>query len=166
MPSFDIVSLVNMAEVDNAFQQAKKEIDQRYDFKGTDTGVERIQTEKENGIRLKSSTEARLESAREIMVTKLAKRNISLRSVRYGKIEPSGKHQLQLITFQSGLEVEKAKAIVKLIKDSKLKVQGAIMGDSVRVSGKNRDDLQSAMALMRSNSEQLDIDIGFENFRD
>jgi uncharacterized protein YajQ (UPF0234 family) len=166
MPSFDIVSSVNMAEVDNAFQQAKKEIDQRYDFKGTDTGVERIQTEKENGIRLKSSTEARLESAREIMVTKLAKRNISLRSVRYGKIELSGKHQLQLITFQSGLEVEKAKAIVKLIKDSKLKVQGAIMGDSVRVAGKNRDDLQSAMALMRSNSEQLDIDIGFENFRD
>jgi len=166
MPSFDIVSSVNMQEVDNAFQQAKKEIDQRYDFKGTDTGAERIQTEKENGIRLKSSEQARLDAAREILVTKLAKRGISLRSVRYGKVEQSGKHQLQLITFQSGLEVEKAKAIVKLIKDSKTKVQGAIQGDSVRVSGKNRDDLQAAMALIRANSEQLDVDVGFENFRD
>jgi len=166
MPSFDIVSKVNMAEVDNAFQQAKKEIDQRYDFKGTDTGVERVQTEKENGIRIKSSTEQRLEAAREIVVTKLAKRGISLRSVKYGTVEQSGKNQLQLITFQSGLAVEKAKAIVKLIKDSKLKVQGAIQGDSVRVSGKNRDDLQSAMQLMRSKSEELDVDIGFENFRD
>ena len=166
MPSFDIVSKVNMQEVDNAFQQAKKEIDQRYDFKGTDTGVDRVQTEKENGIKLKSSTEQRLESAREIVVTKLAKRGISLRSVRYGKIEQSGKLQLQTITFQSGLEAEKAKALVKLIKDSKLKVQGAIQGDSVRVSGKNRDDLQEAMKLVRGKSEELDVDVGFENFRD
>ena len=166
MPSFDIVSSVNMQEVDNAFQQAKKEIDQRYDFKGTDTGVERVQTEKENGIRLKSSEAPRLEAAREIVVTKLAKRGISLRSVKYGKIEQSGKHHLQLITFQSGLEVEKAKAIVKLIKDSKTKVQGAIQGDSVRVSGKNRDDLQAAMQLVRTQAETLDVDVGFENFRD
>jgi cyclic-di-GMP-binding protein len=166
VPSFDIVSTVNMQEVDNAFQQAKKEIDQRYDFKGTDTGVERVQNEKENGIRLKSTTEQRLEAAREITVTKLAKRGVSLRSVRYGKVEQSGKHHLQLITFQSGLEVEKAKALVKLIKDSKIKVQGAIQGDSVRVSGKNRDDLQSAMQLVRGKSEELDVDVGFENFRD
>ncbi len=166
MPSFDIVSKVNMAEVDNAFQQAKKEIDQRYDFKGTDTGVERVQTEKENGIRIKSSTEQRLEAAREIVVTKLAKRGISLRSVKYGTVEQSGKNQLQLITFQSGLAVEKAKAIVKLIKDFEAQGAGRDPGRQRARLGKNRDDLQSAMQLMRQKSEELDVDIGFENFRD
>ncbi|HXN81866.1 MAG TPA: YajQ family cyclic di-GMP-binding protein [Myxococcales bacterium] len=166
MPSFDIVSKVNQQEVDNAFQQAKKEIDQRYDFKGTETALERVQTEKENGIKLRSSTEQRLEAAREVLVQKIAKRGVSLRSVKYGKVEQSGKLQLQTLTFQQGLEVEKAKAIVKLIKDSKLKVQGAIQGDAVRVSGKSRDDLQAAMQLVRGNSEQLDVDIGFENFRE
>src|SRR6187551_739960 len=139
MPSFDIVSKVNFAEVDNAFQQSKKEVDQRYDFKGTDTAVERVQNEKENGIRVKSNEAPRLETAREVIVTKLAKRGISLRSVKYGPVEQSGKVHSQLLTFISGLEIEKAKALVKLIKDSKIKVQGAIQGDSVRVSGKNRD---------------------------
>jgi cyclic-di-GMP-binding protein len=166
MPSFDIVSKVNMQEVDNAFQQAKKEIDQRYDFKGTDTAIERVQTEKENGIKLRSATEPRLEAAREIVLQKIAKRGISLRSVKYGAVEPSGKLQLQTLTFVQGLEVEKAKALVKLIKDSKIKVQGAIQGDTVRVSGKNRDDLQAAMQLVRANADGLDVDVGFENFRD
>jgi cyclic-di-GMP-binding protein len=166
MPSFDIVSKVNMQEVDNAFQQAKKEIDQRYDFKGTDTAIERVQTEKENGIKLRSSTEPRLEAAREIVLQKIAKRGISLRSVKYGAVEQSGKLQLQTLTFVQGLEVEKAKALVKLVKDSKIKVQGAIQGDTVRVSGKNRDDLQAAMQLVRANADGLDVDVGFENFRD
>jgi uncharacterized protein YajQ (UPF0234 family) len=166
MPSFDIVSKVDMQEVDNAFQQSKKEIDQRYDFKGTETALERVTTEKENGIKLRSSTEQRLEAAREVLLQKIAKRGISLRSVKYGKIEQSGKHHLQTLTFVQGLEVEKAKAVVKLVKDSKIKVQGAIQGDAVRVSGKNRDDLQEAMKLVRANAEALDIDVGFENFRD
>jgi cyclic-di-GMP-binding protein len=164
MPSFDIVSRVNDQEVDNAFQQAKKEIDQRYDFKGTDTGLEKA--EKEKGLRIKSSTEQRLESAREVLMQKLAKRGIPLRGVTYGKVEQSGKLVLQLITFAQGLESEKAKALVKAIKDSKLKVQGSIQGDSVRVTGKSKDDLQAAMQLARSKQDELKVDVQFENFRD
>jgi uncharacterized protein YajQ (UPF0234 family) len=167
MPSFDVVSKVEEQEVDNAFQQAKKEIDQRYDFKGTDTGLERPQDPKDKGgIRLKSSTEERLNSAREVLVTKLAKRGISLRAVKYGDVTQSGKVHQQMITFAQGIEPEKAKALAKAIKDSKLKVTAAIQGDSLRISGKNKDDLQAAMALLRSKQEEAGVDIGFENFRD
>ena len=164
MPSFDIVSKVDQQEIDNAFQQAKKELDQRYDFKGTDTTLEKL--DKEKALRIRTSSEPKLEAAREVLVQKLAKRGISLRSVKYGDPEQTGKLTQQSLTFAEGIEPEKAKAIVKLIKDSKLKVQGAIQGDTVRVSGKNRDDLQSAMQLLRAKSEELDVDIGFENFRD
>jgi uncharacterized protein YajQ (UPF0234 family) len=164
MPSFDIVSKINFQEVDNAFQQAKKEIDQRYDFKGTETTL--AKDDKEQAIKLKSTTEQRLEAAREIVVQKLAKRGVSLRSVKYGDVEQSGKFQSQSLTFAQGIEAEKGKAIAKLIKDSKLKVQAAIQGDSLRVSGKSKDDLQSAMQLVRANSESIDVDVGFENFRD
>ena len=167
MPSFDIVSKVNEQEVDNAFQQAKKELEQRYDFKGTESSLERATDPKaKGGIKLKSTTEQKLEAAREIIVTKLAKRGVSLRSVKYGDAAQSGKYWLQTLTFTEGIEVEKAKALVKLIKDSKLKVQGAIQGDAVRVSSKSRDDLQGAMQLVRSKSEELNVDVGFENFRD
>jgi cyclic-di-GMP-binding protein len=164
MPSFDIVSKVNFQEVDNAFQQAKKEIDQRYDFKGTETLLEKL--DKEQALRLRSTTENRLEAAREVIVQRLARRGVSLRSVKYGPVEQTGKLVQQSLTFAQGIEPEKAKAIVKLIKDSKIKVQGAIQGDSLRVSGKNRDDLQAAMKLVRGQSEAMDVDIGFENFRD
>ena len=152
MPSFDIVNKVNAQEVDNAFQQARKEIEQRYDFKGTDTHLEK--KEKEQGIQIRSSTEQRLEAAREVLVQKLAKRGVSLRGVKYGNVEQSGKVVQQLLTFAQGIETEKAKAIVKLIKDSKIKVQGAIQGDSVRVSGKSRDDLQQAMQLVRGKQDE------------
>jgi uncharacterized protein YajQ (UPF0234 family) len=165
MPSFDIVSKVSEPEVDNAFQQAKKEIDQRYDFKGTETGLDKV-TAPEKGIKLRSTTEQRLEAARSVLMEKLAKRGVPLRGVKYGAVEQSGKLVQQVISFQQGIEVEKAKALVKAIKDSKLKVQGAIQGDSVRVSGKSRDDLQSAMALARSKQDELKVDLMFENFRD
>ena len=164
MPSFDIVNKVNAQEVDNAFQQARKEIEQRYDFKGTDTHLEK--KDKAQGIQIRSSTEQRLEAAREVLVQKLAKRGVSLRGVKYGNVEQSGKVVQQLLTFAQGIETEKAKAIVKLIKESKLKVQGAIQGDSVRVSGKARDDLQSVMQLVRGKQEELGVDTQFENFRD
>ena len=166
MPSFDIVSKVNMQEVDNAWQQAKKEIEQRYDFKGTETTVEKV--EKEFGLRIKSLTDAKLEAAREVLVQKLAKRGVPLRGVKYGDIEKTGQKGAvqQLLTFAQGIEIEKAKAVVKLIKDSKLKVQGSIQGDSVRVSGKNKDDLQAAMQLIRANADKLEVDAGFDNFRD
>ena len=164
MPSFDIVSKVNEQEVDNAFQQARKEIEQRYDFKGTDTFLER--KDKEKGLQIRSSTEQRLEAAREVLVQKLAKRGVSLRGVKYGPIEQSGKVVQQLLTFAQGIEAEKAKAIVKMIKDSKLKVQGAIQGVSVRVSGKSRDDLQQVIQMVRSKQDELGVDTQFENCRD
>jgi cyclic-di-GMP-binding protein len=165
MPSFDIVSKVNEQEVDNAFQQAKKEVDQRYDFKGTETTLEKVAAP-EKGLRIRSSTEQRLEAARSVLVEKLAKRNVALRGLKYGDVEHSGKHVSQVLTFAQGIETEKAKALVKAIKDSKLKVQGAIQGDSVRVSGKSRDDLQAAMQLARSKMDELKVDLMFENFRD
>jgi len=162
MPSFDIVNKVNEQEVDNAFQQARKEIEQRYDFKGTETHLEK--KEKEKGIQIRSSTEQRLEAAREVLVQKLAKRGVSLRGVKYGGVEASGKSFLQLLTFAQGIEIEKAKAIVKLIKDNKIKVQGAIQGDAVRVSGKNRDDLQAAIRLLRATD--FGVDLQFINMRE
>ncbi|HKC58635.1 MAG TPA: YajQ family cyclic di-GMP-binding protein [Myxococcales bacterium] len=164
MPSFDIVNKVNEQEVDNALQQARKEIEQRYDFKGTDTHLEK--KDREKGLQIRSSTEQRLEAAREVLVQKLAKRGVSLRGVKYGPVEQSGKTVQQLLTFVQGIEAEKAKAIVKMIKDSKLKVQGAIQGDSVRVSGKSRDDLQQVMQMVRGKQDELGIDTEFENFRD
>ncbi len=165
MPSFDIVSKVNEQEVDNAFQQAKKEIDQRYDFKGTETTLEKVSAP-EKGLRIRSSTEQRLEAARTVLVEKMAKRGVPLRGLKYGNLEQSGKYVSQVLTFVQGIETEKAKALVKAIKDSKLKVQGAIQGDSVRVSGKSRDDLQSAMQIARSKQDELKVDLTFENFRD
>ena len=164
MPSFDIVNKVNEQEVDNAFQQARKEIEQRYDFKGTDTHLEK--KDKEKGLQIRSSTEQRLEAAREVLLQKLAKRGVSLRGVKYGPIEQSGKVVQQLLTFAQGIEADKAKAIVKMIKDSKLKVQGAIQGDSVRVSGKSRDDLQQVIQMVRGKQDELGVDTQFENFRD
>jgi uncharacterized protein YajQ (UPF0234 family) len=165
MPSFDVVSKVNEQEVDNAFQQAKKEIDQRYDFKGTETSLEKV-TAPEKGLRIRSTTEQRLEAARAVLVEKMAKRGVPLRGLKYGNVEQSGKQVSQVLSFSQGIEVEKAKAIVKAIKDSKLKVQGSIQGDAVRVSGKSRDDLQSAMQLVRGKQDELKVDLMFENFRD
>ena len=165
MPSFDIVSKVSEPEVENAFQQAKKEIDQRYDFKGTETTLAML-APPEKGIKVRSSNEQRLEAARHVLVEKLAKRGVALRGVKYGDLEHSGKFVSQSLTFAQGIEIEKAKALVKAIKDSKLKVQGAIQGDAVRVSGKNRDDLQAAMQLARGKQDELQVDLIFENFRD
>ena len=165
MPSFDIVSKINEAEVENALQQAKKEVDQRYDFKGTETTMEKV-APPEKGLKVRSTTQDRLDAARTVLVEKLAKRNVALRGVKYGDVEHSGKYVSQVLSFNQGIESEKAKALVKAIKDSKLKVQGSIQGDSVRVAGKSRDDLQSAMALARAKQDELAVDLMFENFRD
>ncbi len=165
MPSFDIVSKVNEQEVDNAFQQAKKEIDQRYDFKGTETTLEKV-IAPEKGLKVRSSAEPRLEAARTVLVEKMAKRGVPLRGLKYGPIEQSGKYVSQTLTFVQGIEIEKAKALVKMIKDSKLKVQGSIQGDAVRVSGKNRDDLQTVIQMARGKQDELKVDLAFENFRD
>src|SRR2546430_10802779 len=156
MPSFDIVSKVNEQEVDNAFQQAKKEIDQRYDFKGTETSLERV-TAPEKGIKLRSTAEQRLEAARTVLVEKMAKRGVPLRGLKYGAIEQSGKHVQQTLTFVQGIETEKAKALVKMIKDSKLKEQGSIQGDPVRFSGKSSDDLHSVMQMTLAKPAELTV---------
>lgn len=164
MPSFDIVSKVNIAELDNAFQQARKEIDTRYDFKGVQASIDR---QPDNVFLLKSSTEERLGAVREVLFTRLAKRGISLRNLEVGKAEPSGVNQYkQTVKVVEGISPEKAKKIVALIKGSRLKVQPAIQGDVVRVSGKNRDDLQSTIALLRGKLDELELELQFINFRD
>src|SRR5260370_16197734 len=154
MPSFDIVSKVNEQEVDNAFQQAKKEIDQRYDFKGTETALEKVAAP-EKGLKIRSTTEQRIEAARSVLMEKLAKRGVPLRGVKYGNVEQSGKYVSQVLSFTQGIEGEKAKAIVKALKDSKLKIQGSIQGDAVRVSRTKRADLHSAVDLVHGKQEGL-----------
>jgi len=101
-----------------------------------------------------------------VLVEKMAKRGVPLRGLKYGALEQSGKHVSQVLSFVQGIETEKAKAIVKAIKDSKLKVQGSIQGDAVRVSGKSRDDLQAVIQMVRGKQDELKVDLGFENFRD
>jgi uncharacterized protein YajQ (UPF0234 family) len=165
MPSFDIVSEVNMAELDNAIAQAKKELETRYDLKGAKASLEKL--EKDNEIQLKANTEERIAIIRELLLAKISKRGISLRNVDFGKIEASGvQMHKQSLTVKEGIAIEKAKKIVAFIKDSKLKVQGSIQGELVRVTGKNRDDLQAAMALLRGQGEDLELALQFTNFRD
>jgi len=172
MPSFDIVNKVNEQEVDNAFQQARKEIEQRYDFKGTDTHLEK--KDKEKGIQIRSSTEQRLEAAREVLVQKLAKRGVSLRGVKYGTVEQSGKTMQQLLTFVQGIETEKAFLDVlkqgtggrSLNKNVSCLMPPATRWRVSRVSGKSRDDLQQVMHLVRGKQDELGVDTQFENFRE
>ena len=165
MPSFDIVSKIDKAEVDNAWTQAKKELEQRYDFKGTGTAIDK--DEKTGSLVIKTNSEMKLDSAWEVLGQKLAKRGIPLRGVTRGDIEKAGGTVVkQTVTFQQGIPVEKGKEIVKLLKDSKIKVQAAIQGEELRVSGKNRDDLQAAMQLIRGQAEALSVDVQFTNFRD
>lgn len=161
MPSFDVVSKLNLQEVDNAFNQTQKEIITRYDFKNTDTEL----TREDKVITIKSATEDRLKMAVDVMYEKLVKRGVSLKFVEAGEILPTAKgHSQQILTMQDGIVQEKAKLIVKAIKESKLKVQGSIQGDSVRVTGKNKDDLQSAMQLLRG--QDFEVELQFNNFRD
>ncbi len=161
MPSFDVVCQLDRHEVDNALQQANKELAQRYDFKGTDSKVELT----DDGIVVRSNSEGRLDAARDVLETKLVKRKVSLRSLDPQKPQPAGSGTYrQLIKLQEGISKEKAKEIVKAIKDSKLKVQASIQGDVVRVSGKKRDLLQETIALLKGGDFELPL--SFINFRD
>lgn len=164
MPSFDTVSQVDVAELDNALQQAKKEIETRYDFKGVKASIDR---QPGNVFQLKAPNEERLGAVREVLFTRLAKRNISLRNLEVGKAEESGLNQFkQTVKVIEGITPEKAKKIIAVIKDAKLKVQPSIQGDVVRVTGKNRDDLQAAIALLRGQMDALELELQFINFRD
>jgi uncharacterized protein YajQ (UPF0234 family) len=161
MPSFDVVNKVDKAEVQNAFQQAQKELAQRYDFKGTDTELERTET----GFVIRSSTEGRLEAAYQVLQEKLAKRKVSLKNLDAKKVEPGPKSSFkQSIDLVEGIEVEKGRRIVSEIKGLKLKVQAQIMDDQVRVTGKNRDDLQAVIQKLRG--LELGVDLQFVNRRD
>jgi cyclic-di-GMP-binding protein len=162
MPSFDVVSKVNLQELDNALLTAAKEVGQRYDFRGTNTTLERTP----EGIILRTSDEPHANSAVQVLRERMAKRNVSQRCLDVGQIEPAaGRTVRVLIKIKQGIEIEMAKKLVKLLKESKqLKVQGSIQGDEVRVTGKNKDDLQAAIALLRR--EDFGVDLQFVNFRD
>jgi uncharacterized protein YajQ (UPF0234 family) len=161
MPSFDVVCKLDLQEVDNAINQTLKEVGQRFDFKGTPTEVRR----EANALHLRSADDFKVRALADILREKLARRQVPLKALREGPIEPgpagSAKQQLDL---QEGIETDKAREIVKLIKDAKLKVQAAIQGDQVRVTGKKRDDLQTVMKLLRDGD--LGIAMQFVNFRD
>ena len=161
MPSFDVVSEPDMVEVKNALEQANKEISTRFDFKGSDARVEL----KENELTLFADDEFKLGQVKDVLVNKMAKRQVDVRFLKDGKKDKiSGDKLKQAIEIQKGIQGDLAKKIVRVIKDSKIKVQAAIQGDSVRVTGAKRDDLQTAMALIKK--ELSDLPLSFDNFRD
>ena len=161
MPSFDIVSEVNQVEVRNAVDQANKEVSTRYDFKGSDARIESA----EKVLTIYADAEFQLDQVKDILLGKLAKRAVDVRCLEHGKLEKvSGNKVKQAITVREGIETELSKKIVRLIKDSKLKLQASIQGEAVRVSGAKRDILQECIALVRK--EITDFPLQFNNFRD
>ena len=159
--SFDIVSKVDIQEVRNAIEQAIKEVRARFDLKDSRS---EINLEGNDAIQLASVDEYKLEAVKEILSQKLVKRGISLKALVYGKLEPAtGSSVRQKITLQQGIPTEKAKDIVRLIKDSKKKAQASIQGDTVRISGKDRDTLQEVIALLKA--KDFGIDMQFTNYR-
>ena len=160
MPSFDVVSKVQMHEVDNAVQQTSKEIGTR-DFRDTESSIERT----EEGIVLRSNSEGRLEAALNVLQEKLVRRKVSLKTIDVQDAERAGGTSYrQLIKLNQGISNEKAKEVVKFLKTTGLKVQGAIQKDQVRVSGQKRDTLQQAIAAMRQ--QDFGVELQFENYRD
>jgi cyclic-di-GMP-binding protein len=161
MPSFDIVCEANTVELKNAVEQSNKEITNRFDFKGSDSRVE--QTEKE--LTAFADDDFKLSQIKDVLLAKLAKRNVDVRFLKYGDPQKIGGDKLkQIISIRQGIETEDAKKIVKVIKESKIKVQASIQGESVRVTGAKRDDLQAAMAAVKK--DILDLPMTFNNFRD
>ncbi|GAB3664343.1 YajQ family cyclic di-GMP-binding protein [Ramlibacter alkalitolerans] len=161
MPSFDTVCEPNMVEVRNAVDNAAKEIGTRFDFKGTSAAIEI----KEKEITLTGDADFQLQQIMDVLMGKLAKRNVDVRFLDKGEVQKAGGDKVkQVLKVRNGIESEQAKKIQKLIKDSKLKVQASIQGDAVRVTGKDRDVLQEAIALVRK--EMSELPLSFNNFRD
>ena len=161
MPSFDTVCEPNMVEVRNAVDNAAKEIGTRFDFKGTSAAIEI----KEKEITLTGDADFQLQQVMDVLLSKLAKRNVDVRFLDKGEVQKAGGDKVkQVVKVRSGIESDQAKKIQKLIKDSKLKVQASIQGDAVRVTGKDRDVLQEAIALVRK--DMADLPLTFTNFRD
>jgi uncharacterized protein YajQ (UPF0234 family) len=161
MPSFDVVSEANIVEVRNAVDQANKEITTRFDFKGSDARIE----QKDRELTAFADAEFQLGQVRDVLTNKLVKRNVDVRFLDIGKIEKIGGDKVkQVIKIKNGIESDDAKKIVRIIKDSKMKVQASIQGDAVRITGAKRDDLQAAMAMLRKDVSDLPLE--FNNFRD
>lgn len=161
MPSFDAVSEANTVEVKNAVDQANKEISTRFDFKGSDARVE----QKERELTAYADSEFQLSQVRDVLTGKMTKRGVDVRFLDIGKIEKIGGDKVkQLIKIKNGIDSDAAKKIVRLIKDSKMKVQASIQGEAVRVTGAKRDDLQAAIAMLRK--DVTDLPLEFNNFRD
>jgi uncharacterized protein YajQ (UPF0234 family) len=161
MPTFDVVSKVDHQEVKNAIQQATKEIAGRFDFKGARLTIEKT----EDGISLLGEDEFKLKQAIDVLNQKFVRREVPLRAIHYGKVEPgSGKSVRCLAKIQEGIPTDEARAVVAYVKKTGLKVQCQIMGDQVRVSGKKRDDLQAVIQALKGHD--FGIDMKFTNFRD
>jgi cyclic-di-GMP-binding protein len=161
MPSFDIVSKVPWHEVKNAVTQAEREIATRFDFKGTGAELELVN----ELVHLRASADDRVKAILEVVKEKLVKRKVSLKHLEVGKIEATGRGGAKLtVTIKEGIDADHARTLVKWIKDEKLKVQAAIHEDQIRVTGKKKDDLQSAIALIRQ--KDFDLELSFVNFRD
>jgi len=161
MPSFDIVSEYDAHEARNAVDQANKEVSTRFDFKGSNAEFEL----QENSILMKAESTFQLQQMLPMLFSKMTKRGIDIACMESGKITDTGKNAQQPITLNQGIETVIAKKIVKLIKDKKLKVQTAIQGEKLRVTGKKRDDLQQVIAFLKSESS-IELPLQFENFRD
>ena len=160
MPSFDVVSEVDHHEVANAVDQANREVGTRFDFKGSDSSFEL----KENVITMRTGSEFQLEQMLDVLHSKLSKRGIDLECVEAGEPEIMAKTATRDVTIREGIDTELARKIVKRIKEAKMKVQASIQGDQVRVTGKKRDDLQTAIAFLKE--AELGLPLQFKNFRD
>jgi hypothetical protein len=161
MPSFDVVSKVPWAEVDNALNQTKKEIAQRYDFKDTNTSIEK----NDEGIVIVANSEGRVEAALDVLKGKFVKRSVSLKHVDPQNVQPAGGNtQRQVVKIKEGIDKDNARKIIETIKGSKLKVQAAIHDDTVRVTGKHRDDLQAVIKLLRGTD--FPVELQYQNFRE
>lgn len=159
--TFDVVSKIELTEVKNAITQAKKEIDQRFDFKGS---ISNIELKDDSTLILMSDNEVKLKSLIDVLENKLIKRGVSIKSMEFGKIEAASKGTVrQEVKIIQGISTEKAKSLTKIIKDSKIKVQALIQGDQLRISSKSKNDLQDAMSIIKKNNQGLDLQ--FTNFR-
>ena len=160
MPSFDIVSEIDQHELTNAIDQANREISNRFDFKGTDSKIELV----ENNLTIISSSEFQVKQIHDILETKIVKRNIDVRCLEYGDIIENNKEARQTVSIKKGVDTDLARKIVKMIKSSKLKVQAAIQGDQVRITGKKRDDLQQTITAIKE--AKFELPLQYINFRD
>ena len=160
MPSFDVVSEVDGHELTNAVDQMNRELNTRFDFKGSDAKV----TLKDNAMNLEATNEFQVRQMHDIMYKKLSARNVDIACLDQGPTEERGMRAYQTIKVKEGLDKEMAKKVVKLIKDSKIKVQASIQGEQVRVTGKKRDDLQQVMAMLKASD--LELPLQYNNFRD